>query len=611
MGDQAVKLLIHSNTPNAPTGYGMQCGMLCERLMAAGHEVAVSSTWGQQGEITNWRGVRIYPSGWAEQSADVLHLHALHWFGSDPRAGWIITLLDTWALKSPLLHEFNVAAWVPVDHDPVPPPVLDWLRRSGARPVAMSKFGERALRDAGLDSVYIPLAVDTSVYRPTMMVDAPSGPVDARTFFDLPHGAFVVGMVAMNKDPQDRKGFNEAFRAFGRFRAVHPEARMVIHSETYGIMGGIDLRDVLRLADVPEDAVTFTDQYALRLGFPRGLMAALYTSMDVLLAPSKGEGFCVPLIEAQACGVPVIVSDFTSQPELVGAGHVVGGQVEYDPPMKSCYFRASVDGIVSALEETYRAQLRPGAAAMWDLSQEFAAGYDADTVFREHWAPFLASLEPAPAIKPVMDRVDVIVPLARPQHRARLEESFAATADDRASLHLWNGDGSYAEKVNAAIAASDADWVCVVGDDCEFAPGWLAAARAVSDRWDVIGTNDSEAGRVRNPDVAAGRHADHFFVRRSYVDEQGACLDGPGVAMPTAYHHWWVDREVIQLARARGVYGHCHESRIIHHHPGFDGREDLRRADPVYMEAVAHAEADRATFLRRAPLIENHRVLTR
>jgi glycosyltransferase involved in cell wall biosynthesis len=64
----------------------------------------------------------------------------------------------------------------------------------------------------------------------------------------------------------------------------------------------------------------WVDQYAYRLGAPAEVMAATYSAMDVLLAPSHGEGFCVPLIEAQACGTPVIATDFSAQPELVGAG---------------------------------------------------------------------------------------------------------------------------------------------------------------------------------------------------------------------------------------------------------------------------------------------------
>lgn len=48
------------------------------------------------------------------------------------------------------------------------------------------------------------------------------------------------------------------------------------------------------------------------------LLEALYNRAFVFLFPSKCEGFGWPVIEAQACGCPVICSDRTSLPEVVG-----------------------------------------------------------------------------------------------------------------------------------------------------------------------------------------------------------------------------------------------------------------------------------------------------
>ena len=125
----------------------------------------------------------------------------------------------------------------------------------------------------------------------------------------------------------------------------------------------------------------------------------------------------------------------------------------------------------------------------------------------------------------------------------------------------------------------------------------------------MIGTNDSEPGRVRNPLVAAGKHADHFFVRRSHVLEDGTSLEGPGILCPEAYYHWYCDKEMIQLAKARGVFTPCLDSVVIHHHPGYDGREDLRAKDATYMKAVEFSEMDEIAFKRRAGLIEQHRTV--
>lgn len=52
-------------------------------------------------------------------------------------------------------------------------------------------------------------------------------------------------------------------------------------------------------------------------------LEAAYHRAHALLFPSKCEGFGWPVIEAQACGCPVICSDRTSLPEVAGAGALV------------------------------------------------------------------------------------------------------------------------------------------------------------------------------------------------------------------------------------------------------------------------------------------------
>lgn len=644
-----MKFLIHGNAPFVKSGYGVQVALLADRLDALGHEVAVSSTYGQQGAAGTWtttsgRPITVYPCGYEINGNDVVHGHALHHFDGDPLDGWIITLLDVWALRTPLLADFNVASWCPVDHFPTPPEVVDYFKRTGATPIAMSRFGERLLFDAGLDPVYIPLSVDTKVMQPTPTVRTASGILSARALLDIPRDAFCVGMVAMNKGwARDRKGFNEAFRAFGAFWQDHPEAILYLHAEKFGGAEGINLVELAQHCAIPEHAIRWVDQYAYRLGVPPGMMAATYTAVDVLLAPSHGEGFCVPLLEAQACGTPVICTDFSSQPELVGSGWLVSGQPEWDPSQRASYVCPFVDEIVNALEKAHAADL----PAMIEPAARFAAMYDTDAVFEDFWLPFLASLEPQESEPPSYERepigerdaIAVIVPAMRPENMARLYRSFAetndgaarlvvvadegsalygeadvalqlATADDLVTLLSGEGDprdSTYAEKVNTAFSSTTEPWVLLVGDDVEFKPGWIEEARKLSDRYDVIGTNDSSNG-VKNPDVAAGRHSDHSFFRRAYVDTLGACLDGPGVLAPECYGHWFVDKEQIGLAKARGVFAPCLSSIVEHHHPGYDGREDLRQADPVYMRAIECAEADRRLWQSRAPLVEMQRV---
>jgi glycosyltransferase involved in cell wall biosynthesis len=223
--------------------------------------------------------------------------------------------------------------------------------------------------------------------------------------------------------------------------------------------------------------------------------------------------------------------------------------------------------------------------------------------------------------------------MQRPQNVKRLVDSFNATNDGTATLYyICDPDDaeqiaavkaagvniidatrgtSFASKINEGFDNTSESWIFVTGDDVEFTNGWIEAARLLSDRYDVIGTNDSEEGRVRNVKVAAGTHSDHFFVRRSYVDEQGSSLEGPGIVIAEAYFHFYSDVETIQLAKALGKFTPCLDSRVIHHHPGYDGREDLREADPVYMKAHWYSEMDAITFRGRCGLIDQRNTVTK
>ena len=57
-------------------------------------------------------------------------------------------------------------------------------------------------------------------------------------------------------------------------------------------------------------------------------MAEIYGMMDCLVHPSYGEGFGLPVLEAMACGIPVIASKNSSLPEVVGDAGIL---VECDP----------------------------------------------------------------------------------------------------------------------------------------------------------------------------------------------------------------------------------------------------------------------------------------
>ena len=200
----------------------------------------------------------------------------------------------------------------------------------------------------------------------------------------VPEDAYLVSMVSANKGSVDRKSFAESFLAVGMVMAKHSDVWLYLHTEPSTAMNGLDLRALLNATGVPMDRVAIVDTYSYRMGIPKEALAAIYTASDVLLQPSRGEGFGIPAVESLATGTPVIVSNATAQAELCGDGWLVDVQPSWDAPQGSWFFTPLVPSIVDGLEAAYRRGRGRSQKAI-----DFAAQYDADRVFDQYWRPAL------------------------------------------------------------------------------------------------------------------------------------------------------------------------------------------------------------------------------
>lgn len=381
-------ILWYSNSPHASTGYGQQTEQVTTRLLADGHKVAISSNYGYEGGYPkDFSGLIHYPRGFETYSNDIVTANAQHWSMMHPQLKpMLITLFDVWVFKGTMWSEHTVHSWVPIDHSICPPDVLKWLQQPNVRPITMSQHGHKMLAREGVESIYIPHAIE-KVFKPTeIFIDERGDHIPGHHLMGMAQDHFVVMMNSANKGTlPNRKSFGEALLAFSIFAQNKPDARMYLHTEDVGAVAGINLRKLVEALGL-EDKVVFADQYALRLGYPKEVLAAMYSAADVLLAPSMGEGFGIPVIEAQACGTPVIVSNATSQPELVGDGWLVAGQPFWNPTQNAWLHMPSVPSIVDALNSAYDRGKQKSQKAM-----NFAAQYDADKVYQESWRPLISS----------------------------------------------------------------------------------------------------------------------------------------------------------------------------------------------------------------------------
>ena len=385
----AMTILWASNSPTAGTGYGTQTAQAVTRLVRDGHRVAIASNYGTEGYIGAWNGVRVYPRGFAPHSEDVIPAYAKAWAAEndDPDA-LTITLYDVWVYGDMADKIPRIASWVPIDHAPIPPRVRAWLEHPNVTPLAMSRFGEHQMHEAGIECLYVPHGLDDA-YRPTPTWAPPHGePVTGRQLMGVPDDAYVVTINNANKGASPpRKAWAENLWAAAAFMRRHDDVWLYVHSEDRGSMGGVDLYPLLAAVGAPMERVKIVDQFAYRMGIPAPAVAAIYTASDVLLAASMAEGFGLTPLEAQRCGTRVVVTDWTAQPELVGDGWAVGGQPYWNSPMQGWWMTPNIGQIGDALEAAYAL-----GRTRSDKAIEFASQYDADLVWVEFWRPALKVL---------------------------------------------------------------------------------------------------------------------------------------------------------------------------------------------------------------------------
>lgn len=159
--------------------------------------------------------------------------------------------------------------------------------------------------------------------------DSPGTPID------VPE-RYVLYVGAMNP----RKNVNGLMTAFSEFR------RRV--SDEYDlVLVGPDNKSIYRSLDIPPD------DHVHSLGYlPRDQLKYVYQTADVFCFPSLYEGFGLPPLEAMACGTPVVASNTTSLPELLG------DDAELVDPHDTT---AIVDGLLAVTEdEAYRTELIEG-----------------------------------------------------------------------------------------------------------------------------------------------------------------------------------------------------------------------------------------------------------
>jgi glycosyltransferase involved in cell wall biosynthesis len=109
---------------------------------------------------------------------------------------------------------------------------------------------------------------------------------------------------------EQRKNVLGVLDAFTLLAPRHPRLSLVLHGPNGWL--GDEVGEGLRQRDI--HSRTIVSEGSL----PRSELAALYARATVFVYPSLYEGFGMPVLEAMACGTPVVTSNISALPETAG-----------------------------------------------------------------------------------------------------------------------------------------------------------------------------------------------------------------------------------------------------------------------------------------------------
>ena len=214
------------------------------------------------------------------------------------RYGAIMTIHDVWLDRNPHLS-----------------PKLFGQRRSFARTKRMAERARKVITVSehsaqDIVEVYgIPrekiVVIHNGVSPDFRPMSDPIAFAELRQRLLIPTERFMV--FAGGADP--RKNHQTLVRAYSRCAPLLSSHSLVMVGDATHRLG--DIRETARTFDV-EDRIICPGPLSLET------LRALYSNADIFVFPSLYEGFGMPVLEAMACGTPVITSRTTSLPEVAG-----------------------------------------------------------------------------------------------------------------------------------------------------------------------------------------------------------------------------------------------------------------------------------------------------
>lgn len=226
------------------------------------------------------------------------------------------------------LAHYNIGITAAIETDKCNP---EWVtacnRMNGV--VFPSEHSRKSITNVG--KLTVPNFVVPEAYADAYCKDPTTLP-ELDTTFDTKFNFLMVGQLSGTSPDTDRKNILNAFKWMFETFGNDPDVGLIVKTNI-GRHSKIDRYNSLAIISQVIREVRPTP--FPKVHFVHGLMtdeemAALYRhpTVKALIAPTRGEGFGLPILEAAVCGVPVISTGWSGHTEFLSQGKSI--QIDYD-----------------------------------------------------------------------------------------------------------------------------------------------------------------------------------------------------------------------------------------------------------------------------------------
>lgn len=185
--------------------------------------------------------------------------------------------------------------------------------------------------------------------------------------------------------------------------------------------------------------------------------------------------------------------------------------------------------------------------------------------------------------------------ITEPEDQATIDQIRETTA----KLVLNKAPHTYVAAINLGYKLSTEEHIFCGSDDIEFTEGWDIKMLKVFQANPEIGFVGAwDSWKI----TQTGKHASHFMVSRSYIQEFGGVEDEKNTIYSSQYQHFNCDIETEQVAMKRGKF-QMSDAVIEHHHFIVNKRVEY---DQTYSKEQSKINRDTRTYNQRRAKFEQY-----